>query len=149
MKAKWVAAGLAMAIGGGHALGAFAQAKPETLIRQRQAVMTLHGKYFFPLVALSQGKLTYDAGIAARNAGFLEALSQMPWDGFTPDTQAEKSRALPAIYANPSKFKAAQDNYRGAVGKLVGASKNEAAFKAATGDVLKACNACHDDFRGR
>ena len=85
-----------------------------------------------------------------RNAGYLEALSKMPWDGFTPDTKDEKSRALPAIWAEPAKFKEAQDRFQGAVAKLVAASKgDEAAAKAAIGEVGKACGACHENFRAK
>ena len=47
--------------------GASAQAKPETLVKQRQAVMTLHGKYFYPIRAMAQGKVPYDGAIVARN----------------------------------------------------------------------------------
>ena len=139
-------------LGGGYTLSAFAQAKPDVLVKQRQAVMTLHGKYFGQLGLMNAGKIPYNAEVVARNAAFLDALSQMPWDGFTPDTKGEKSRALPEIYSNPTGFKAAQDSYRAAVGKLVAASKGggEAAVKAAIADVNNnGCGACHKNFRSQ
>lgn len=129
----------------------FAQAKPEVLVKQRQAAMTLIGKYWGPVNGMAQGKAPFNAEVAARNAGFLDALSQMPWDGFaesTKDTQ-EKNRALPAIWAEPAKFKEAQDRMRGAVTKLVAAAKDEGAFKAAAGEVGKACGGCHENFRAK
>jgi cytochrome c556 len=129
----------------------FAQAKPEVLVKQRQAAMTLIGKYWGPLNGMAQGKAPFNAEVAARNAGFLDALSQMPWDGFaesTKDTQ-EKNRALPAIWAEPAKFKEAQDRMRGAVTKLVAAARDEGAFKAAAGEVGKACGGCHENFRAK
>jgi cytochrome c556 len=98
---------------------------------------------------MAQGKAPYNADIAARNAGFLNALSQMPWDGFHPSTKDEKSRALPAVYENEAKFKEAQDRLRGAVTKLVAAAKDEGAFKAAAGEVGKSCGGCHNDFRAK
>jgi cytochrome c556 len=149
MTRKLAAFGLALALGAGAAATAMAQVKPEVLVKQRQAAMTLQGKYIGPLVGMLKGTVPYDASIAARNAGFLEALSQMPWDGFAESTKGEKTRALPVIWTDAGKFKQAQDQFRTSVGALVAATKggNEAAVKTAVGDVLKACNNCHDNFR--
>ncbi|HXF66356.1 MAG TPA: cytochrome c [Burkholderiales bacterium] len=127
---------------------AHAQQKPEILVKQRQSALTLIGKYWGPLNGMAQGKIPYNPEIVARNARFLDALSQMPWDGFDPSTRDEKSRALPAIYENPAKFKEAQDRLRGAIAKLVAAT-DEGAFKAAAGEVGKACGGCHDSFRAK
>jgi cytochrome c556 len=128
---------------------ALAQVKPETLVKQRQAVMTLHGKYMGQLGRMAQGREPYNASVAARNAGFLDALSKMPWDGFDPSTKDVKSRALPAVFSDPGKFKQAADRYQGEVAKLVAATKggDEATVKSAIGAVGKACAGCHDDFQ--
>ena len=135
--------------GAGYALDAFAQAKPEVLVKQRQAAMTLIGKYWGPLAGMMQGKAPYDAAVVARNAGYLDALSHMPWDGFQASTKDEKNtKALPAIYDDAAKFKEAQDRLQGAVGKLV-AAKDEGSFKAAAGEVGKACGGCHENFRAK
>jgi len=151
MNKKLFLAGLALLLGAGYGVAAFAQAKPEVLVKQRQAVMILHGKYWGPLGGMAQGKVPYNADIVARNAGFLDALSQMPWDGFHPSTKDEKSRALPAVFDDAAKFKEARDRYRGAIGKLVAASKggDEAAFKVAAGEVGKSCGGCHENFRAK
>jgi cytochrome c556 len=148
MKRKLAAVALA-AVLGASAAAAFAQVKPEVLVKQRQAAMTLQGKYIGPLVGMVKGSVPFDAAVATRNAAFLDALSQMAWDGFPESTKGEKSRALPAIWAEPAKFKQAQDQFRTAAGALVAATKggNEAAVKSAVGDVLKTCNGCHDNFR--
>src|SRR5258708_34134233 len=105
MERKAGAVTLATAGGAGFVLDAVAQAKPEVLVKQRQAVMTLQGKYMGPMGAMAQGKIPYDAKVVQRNAGFLEALSQMPWDGFDPSTKGEKSAALPAIWEKSGEFK--------------------------------------------
>ncbi len=130
---------------------AFAQVKPETLVKQRQSAMTLQGKYFGPLAAMAGGKAPYDAAVVARNATYLDLLGKMAWDGFDPGTSGEKSRALPEIYKEPAKFKEAADKFQVEIGKLVVASKsgNESAAKNAIGDIGKACSACHDDFRSK
>ncbi len=149
MNAKFLAASLALALGAGTAASAFAQVKPEVLVKQRQAAMTLQGKYFGPLGAMAQGKIPFDGKIVTRNAGFLSTLSQMPWDGFDPSTSGVKSAALPAIWKDSAKFKSAQDLLVENVTKLVAATKggDEAAMKTASAAVGKACGGCHDDFR--
>mgnify|MGYP003352771480 FL=1 len=120
-----------MVLGGGYTISAFAQTKTDVLVRQRQSAMVLIGKYFGPLGLMNAGKLPYNADVVARNAVLLDALSQMPWDGFTEDTKGEKSRAQPDVYSNAAGFKTAQDGLRSAVGKLVAAKGNEAGAKAA------------------
>jgi cytochrome c556 len=148
MNRKFVLAAVAAILAAGTAT-AFAQVKPEVLVKQRQSAMTLQGKYIGPLAGMLKGAVPFDAAVAARNAAFLDALSQMPWDGFAESTKGEKSRALAVIWSEPAKFKQAQDQFRTAVGGLVTATKggNEAAVKSAVGDVLKNCNGCHDTFR--
>ena len=78
MRKQLFAAGMALTLGMGYSLGAYAQAKPETLVKQRQAAMTLMGKYFFSMGPMAQGKAPYDAAVFARNAGYLEVLAKMP-----------------------------------------------------------------------
>ena len=149
MNKKIFAAGLALALGAGFTLDAAAQVKPETLVKQRQSAMTLVGKYWGPLGGMAQGKAPYDANIVARNAGYLEALSHMPWDGFAASTQSEKSAALPEIWKDAAGCKTAQEKLQGEVVKLVAAAKggNEAAVKTQLGEVGKTCGGCHNTFR--
>jgi cytochrome c556 len=111
--------------------------------------MTLQGKYIGPLVGMMKGNVPFNADVAVRNAAFLDALSRMPWDGFTDATKGVKSAAAPAIWTDAAKFKQAQDQLQTSVGALNTAAKggNEAAVKTATGGVLRACNNCHDSFR--
>jgi cytochrome c556 len=148
VKKSLLAAAVIVALGavGGAAL---AQVKPETLVKQRQSAMTLIGKYFGPLGGMAQGKVPYDAKIVQRNAEYLHALAQMPWDGFDPSTKGEKSRALPALWEQPGKVKEAVDRFQSEVGKLQQVSKggDEGAIKAQIGAVGKACANCHDNFR--
>jgi cytochrome c556 len=121
MKKRLLLAGFALAFGAGYTLTAFSQVKPEILVKQRQAAMTLQGKYAGPLGGMAAGKVPYNAETAA----------------------------LPAIWSEPAKFKEAQDNFQKAVQALVAVSRggDEAAQKSAIGAVGKACGACHQDFR--
>ena len=143
-----LAVGVSVALGAA-AFGALAQVKPEVLVKQRQSAMTLIGKYFGPLGGMAQGRVPYNAQVVQRNAGYLDALAKMPWDGFDPSTKGEKTRALPAVFENQAKFKEASDRLQSEVGKLAQVSKggDENAVKAQIGAVGKACAGCHDDFR--
>jgi cytochrome c556 len=152
MKHKLLSSCLALVLGAGvgYALDVYAQVKPETLVKQRQSAMTLIGKYWGPLGAMAKGKAPYNPDVVARNAAFLDALTQMPWDGFHASTKDEQNtKALPAIYDNEAKFKEAQDRLRGAIGKLVAGARDEGAFKQAVGEVGKTCGGCHNDFRAK
>ena len=151
MKKRLLLAGFALAFGAGYTLTAFSQVKPEILVKQRQAAMTLQGKYAGPLGAMAAGKAPYNADTVAFNAAMLDALSRMPWDGFAESTKgvSVKTAALPTIWSESAKFKAAQDNFQNAVQELVKVSRggDEATVKGAIGAVGKACGACHQDFR--
>ena len=146
-----VLSALALGLSAVYVAPAFSQAKPETLVRQRQAAMILQGKYFGPLNAMAQGKVPYDASVVTRNAGYLDVLSRMAWDGFAPSTKGEKSRTLPAVFTDTAKFKEAQDRFQAEASKLASMSKSgdEAAVKAQISAVNKTCAACHEDFRER
>ena len=149
MKRSNLAAAFAAALVAGVATNALAQAKPDVLVKQRQAVMTLQFKYFGPLFGTAQGRVPFNAAAVQRNAGFLDNLSRMAWDGFDPSTKGEKSRALPAIWENNAKFKEYAARLENETSKLVSVSKggDEAAIKAQIGAVGKVCGNCHDDFR--
>ena len=155
MKKKLLSACLAvvMGAGAGYASMVFAQQKPEVLVKQRQAAMTLQSKYFGLLNGMAQGKVPFNKDAAARNAGYLEVLSNMAWDGFHPSTKDTdaKTRALPAIYENEAKFKEYQDSFKNGATKLHAAAKagDEGAFKGAAKEVGQSCGGCHKEFRSK
>jgi len=151
MRNRLFAIGAAAVLGAVFAQGALAQAKPDVLVKQRQAAMTLQGKYFGPMAGMAQGRVPYNAAVIQRNAGFLDNLSRMAWDGFDPSTKDEKSRTLPAAYDNAAKFKEAASRLENEAAKLAALSRtgDEAAVKAQIGAVGKTCGGCHDDFRAK
>lgn len=148
MKNTVVAAAVAIALGAA-AGAALAQAKPDVLVKQRQAAMTLISKYFGPLGAMAQGKAPFNAETVQRNAEYLGVLSQMPWDGFHPSTEGQKSRAKPELFKESDKVKELVERFQGEVKKLQTAAKSgdESSIKAQIGAVGKACGACHDRYR--
>ena len=149
MRTKLLATAVALAALGGASLEALAQAKPDVMVKQRQAAMTLQGKYLGPIGAMMKGAAPYNADVVALNATFLENLARMPWDGFDPSTKGEKSKTKPEAFTDMAKFRAAADTLEAETAKLGTAAraKNEAGVKAAFGGVAKACGSCHDAYR--
>jgi cytochrome c556 len=98
---------------------------------------------------MAQGKARFNAQIVQRNAGYLEVLSKMPWDGFDASTKGEKSAALPAIWEKAGEFKQAQERFENEAAKLVQVAKSgdEGAIKAQIGATAKSCGGCHENFR--
>jgi cytochrome c556 len=131
------------------AVDASAQAKPEVLVKQRQAAMTLIGKYFGPLGGMAQGRVPYNQQVVHRNAGYLEALKEMPWDGFHESTKGEKSASLPAVWEKQGEFKQASERMQSEIAKLAQVSKSgdESSVKNQIAAVGKSCGGCHDNFR--
>jgi cytochrome c556 len=149
---RFVPLGLALTLTAMGSVAAYAQVKPETLVKQRQSAMVLQGKYFYPIRAMAQGKAPYDANVVTRNVGYLEPLSRMAWDTFVPGTREAKSGTLPAAFTDAAKFKEAQDSFQAEVSKLSDMVKkggNEAAVKSQITAVDKTCSSCHDNFRER
>ncbi len=151
MNRKLALSGLTLVLGVGYGAAAFAQAKPDVLVKQRQAAMTLQGKYFGPIAGMPSGKAPYNAERVATNAAYLDVLTKMAWDGFADSTKDIKSRALPEVFTDTAKFKESADTMQRMVAQLVKVSKggDEATVKAAIADVGKSCAGCHDSFRAK
>jgi cytochrome c556 len=139
---------------------AYAQMKPETAIRARQSIMRVMVLNFGPIAQMAQGKVAFNKEVFTANALRLESVWAMNVARFFPagsDKPVEGSkiagftRAEPAIWSQPDKFKMAQETLTQALGKLAAAAKSgdESAMKAAAGGVGKACKGCHDDFRAK
>ena len=150
MQLKLVMGSVALLVGAGYGTAALAQPKPDVLVKQRQAGMTMVGKYWVPIAGMASGKTPFNAETVARNAPILEVLSKLPWDGFNENTKGEKSKALPAVWTDNAKFKTGADRMQSAVAQLAKVSKgDEATVKAALADVGKTCGGCHDNFRAK
>lgn len=151
MKKTLVLAAVAVAMGGLAGIAA-AQVKPDVLVKQRQAGMTLIGKYWGPIAGMASGKVSpYNADVVARNATYLENLAQMPWDGFHESTKDEKSRALPETFSQKAKFDELAQRLQSETAKLgqLARAKDEAGVKQQYAAVGKVCGACHEGFRAK
>jgi cytochrome c556 len=132
------------------ALPAAAQfAKPEDAIKYRKAGMTVMAAHFGRVAGMAQGKIPFDAKVAAQNAEVAAFMSALPFAGFGPGTDKGDTKAKPEIWAEMDKFNASAKKMQDEMAKLNAAAKggNLDAIKAAAGDVGKTCKGCHDDYR--
>ena len=147
---KKTVAVLALLAGVVSALPAQAQfAKPEDAIKYRKAGFTLMAAHFGRLGAMAQGKVPFDAKVAADNADVLATVAKLPWTAFGEGTDKGETRAKPEIWKEAAKFKEAADKNQAEITKLVAAAKtgNLDNLKAAFGSAAPTCKACHDNFR--
>jgi len=144
-------ASLALAVAAGTlAAPALAQfQKPEDAIKYRKASFTVLATHFGRLGAMANGRMPFDAKVAAESGAVIEMAVKLPWEAFGPGTDKGDTRAEPAIWTEQAKFKAAADKAQAEVTKVAAAAKtgNLDAIKASFGAAGATCKACHDDFR--
>jgi cytochrome c556 len=123
--------------------------KPEDAVKYRKAAFTVMGAHFGRVGAMANGKVPFDAKVAAENMAIVETMSKLPWAGFVAGTDKGDTRALPEIWTEAADFKAGADKMQAEVSKLAATAKtgNLDALKTAFGSVGQTCKACHDDYR--
>ena len=79
----------------------------------------------------------------------LKTLSTLPWAGFTADSKDAVSSSKSEVWSDATGFKAAQDKFNDAMGKLTVAADAGDLEKVRTAfvDVGASCKACHDSYR--
>ena len=141
---------LVAVIGLATALPASAQfAKPEDAIKYRKAVFTVMATHFGRVAAMANGKLPFDAKVAADSAELATTMSKLPYVAFIEGTDKGDTKAKPEIWSEMDKFKAAASKMQDEMAKFNVAAKggNIDAIKAAVGDTGKSCKGCHDTYR--
>jgi len=128
-------------------------AKPDDAIKYRQSALSVMGTHFGRIGAMVNGRIPFDAKVAADNADIVTEMAKLPWAAFGAGTEkgAIPSRAKPELFAQPVKFKEYSDKLIVETGKLSAAAKtgNADALKTAFGATAGACKACHDDFQAK
>lgn len=126
-------------------------AKPEDAIKYRKASFTVMGAHFGRLGAMAQGRVPFDAKVAADNADVVAHVAKLPWAAFGEGTDSGETKAKPEIWKQSAKFKEAADKLQAESTKLVAAAQagKEDAFKAAFTATAGTCKSCHDDFRAK
>ena len=134
----------------GVSLPAAAQfAKPEDAVKYRQAAMTMMNTHVGRLFRMANGRTPFDAKVAMENAEIAAAVSKWQFSGFVEGSDVGKTQALPKIWSEMDKFKAAAMKSNEDIAKLDAAAKtgNVDAIKTAVGAVGQSCKACHDAYR--
>jgi cytochrome c556 len=142
--------GAALLLGSAIALPAAAQfAKPEDAIKYRKSAMFVMSQHFGRVAGMANGKIPFDAKVAADNADTAAMMSKLPFAGFVDGTDKGETKAEPKIWAEKDKFNAAATTMQEAMVKLNVAAKGGSldTIKAAVGETGKACKACHDNYR--
>ena len=124
-------------------------AKAEDAIKYRKAAMTLEATHFGRIAAMANGRIPFDAKVAAENAEIMAMVSKWQFTGFVEGSDKGDTKAKPEIWSEAAKFQDAGRKSQDAVDKLAAAVKtgNLDAIKTAAGPVGQTCKACHDTFR--
>lgn len=132
------------------ALPASAQfAKPEDAVKYRKASFTVMSTHFGRVGAMVNGRVPFDAKVAAENIELVADLAKLPWPAFGEGTDKGETRAKPEIWKESAKFKELSDKFQAETVKLQAAGKtgNLDAIKVAFGATGASCKACHDNFQ--
>ena len=126
-------------------------AKPEDAIKYRQSALFVMSQHFGRLGAMANGRIPFDAKVAADNADIVADMSKLPWAGFMPGTDKGNTKAKPEIWTEQAKFKEYNDKLQAETTKLAAASKtgNLDSLKTAFAATADTCKACHDAFRNK
>ena len=127
-------------------------AKPEDAIKYRQSSLFVMGQHFARVGAMANGRVPFDAKVAADNAEIVAAMAKLPWAGFGPGTdKGAPTKAKPEIWTEQAKFKDAGDKAMAETAKLAAAAKtgNLDALKTAFAATAGTCKACHDAYRSQ
>ena len=128
-------------------------AKPEDAIKYRQSSLSVMGTHFGRIGAMVNGRVPFDANVAAENAEIVSNMSKLPWAAFGPGTDKGSipTRAKPEIWTEQAKFKELSEKLVAETTKLVAAAKtgNADTLKAAFGATGASCKACHDNYQAK
>lgn len=132
------------------ALPAAAQfAKAEDAIKYRKAAFTLLGGHFGALGNMANGKIPYNADVAAEAGDVIAVVAKLPWRAFAAGTDKGDTRAKPEIWKEEAKFKEGAEKMQAEVAKVAAAAKsgNLDNLKATFGAAGQSCKSCHDSYR--
>lgn len=134
-----------LTIGAGFAFAQFK--KPEDAVKYRQSAFMVMANSFGKISAVVKGEAPFNKDEVAKNAAVVAIISTLPWQAFGPGT--EGGNALPGVWSDNAKFKAASEKMQLAVIDLNKAAQSGDLenIKKAFGAAGASCKACHDDFK--
>jgi cytochrome c556 len=133
--------------------GVAAAQQADRAIKYRQGVMGGMGWHMGAISRVVKGERPFNKDEVVARTAYVDQLAHMPWEGFTPGShEGAPTKAKPEIWKEQAKFKQYQEQLQVQTAKLVTSAKSAGdanALKGAVGDVAKACDNCHDDFRNK
>lgn len=127
-------------------------AKPEDAIKYRQSALSVMGTHFGRIGAMANGRVPFDAKVAAANADIVAEMAKLPWAAFSPDSdKGGNTKAKPEIWTEQAKFRESSDKLIAESGKLAAAAKtgNLDSLKTAFAATADTCKVCHDAYRNK
>ncbi len=126
-------------------------AKPEDAIKYRKNALFVMQQNFGRVAGMAQGKIPFNAKVAADSAAVAAFVGTLPWAAFGPDTDMGDTKAKPEIWSNKAKFDDYAKKMETEMTNLSAAAKtgNLDSIKVAVNAVGGTCKSCHDDFRAK
>lgn len=128
-------------------------AKPEDAIKYRQSAFFIMAQNFGRVAGMAQGRIPFDAKLAADSAANAEFASKLPWVAFAAGTEKGSipTRAKAEIWTDKAKFNELAEKMQAEMVKLNAAAKTGSLdnIKATVGAVGGSCKACHDDYQAK
>ena len=123
----------------------------EAAITYRQSVMQVQNYHLGRIFAMANGRMPFDAKVAAEDANVLQTIDKLPFVAFIEGSDKGDTKAKPEIWKERAKFDAAAAKMQEDVAKLAAAAKtgNLDAIKSTVGAVGQSCKACHDDYQAK
>ncbi|MCE2999113.1 MAG: c-type cytochrome [Betaproteobacteria bacterium] len=130
---------------------AFAQAKPEDVIKYRQGLYQVVGWQNRTMGSMVKGQAPFDAAEFSRAAEIVSLMAAVAPGAFAPGSdKGAPTRAKPEIWSDAAGFKKAMDTFQAESAKLAQIAKGAKdvdAVRSQYGALVKSCGACHDNFR--
>ena len=125
--------------------------RSDDYVEYRQAAFTAMGWHFKKMGAMIQGRAPYDVLEFKRRAEAVSALSQLPAEGFVPETQNTElpTRLKPEMWYQKERFDTYMQDLTTATAELAAqaGAEDKDDLRSAFGGAARACKNCHDRFR--
>lgn len=123
--------------------------KPEDAIKYRQSAMSLQGAHLGRVFAMANGRVPFDAKVAAEQTEIVAMLNKLQFAAFVEGSDKGNTKAKAEIWTEKDKWAAAVAKSQEDVNRLAaaGRSGNLDQIKGAVGAVGQSCKGCHDSFR--
>ena len=121
-------------------------------MQYRQALMTLVGQNFGPMVVMAKGQIHWDSAMFAGFEKDLELVASLKIQrGFREGSGKGKTKAKPEIWKNKADFEKKMQAMTEATAKLskLAADGNKAMMLAQFKETGGTCKSCHDDFKSK